>query len=248
MNAGGRIYRTVNALTRTPNAQSWSIVGQPNQLDGSQAKALAFGAYDPADPVQNGSKNNFFYAGTQSGNVFVTRNGGTTWTNISAGLDGSAVHTIQANPTRGKYDLYAITDQGIYYKADSRTATAWVNVTGNLKTLSTQVFGNAATVETVLKPNGKLNVLVADWSSLVPNVSGNPGAGSHPVLYVGGEGGVFRSRDASGTGAATWTIFPNADDGAAQDGGLLPRINVTDLAISAAASTPIRAPTTPAPR
>ena len=46
---------------------------------------------------------------------------------------------------------------------------------------------------------------------------------THPVLYVAGRGGVFRSRDFNRTtGAATWTVFPDvANDGAVVDGGLL---------------------------
>ncbi len=50
--------------------------------------------------------------------------------------------------------------------------------------------------------------------------------GNHPVLYVAGEGGVFRSINKG----VTWTYYPNvADDGAAQEGGYLPNANVTSL-------------------
>lgn len=49
---------------------------------------------------------------------------------------------------------------------------------------------------------------------------------THPVLYVAGEGGVFRSRD----NGINWSYFPNvADDGAAQEGGYLPNVSVTAL-------------------
>src|SRR5262249_9923624 len=46
-----------------------------------------------------------------------------------------------------------------------------------------------------------------------------------PVLYVGGQGGVFRSTDRG----RTWTPFPDTSDGAAVAGGYLPNARVTDL-------------------
>ncbi len=49
---------------------------------------------------------------------------------------------------------------------------------------------------------------------------------THPVVYVGGNGGIFRSRD----NGITWTYFPNVStDGASQEGGYLPNTNVTSL-------------------
>src|SRR5262249_16853783 len=50
---------------------------------------------------------------------------------------------------------------------------------------------------------------------------------THPTLYVGGDGGVFRSVDKG----KTWSLFPSLTDGAAQAGGELPHVDVTDLAL-----------------
>src|SRR5262249_4443059 len=59
-----------------------------------------------------------------------------------------------------------------------------------------------------------------------PNLPNGP---VHPVLYVGGEGGVFRSLDKG----RSWYIFPSiANDGAPADGGYLPNAEVTRLELS----------------
>ena len=77
-------------------------------LDGSYVSALAFGAPDPNGPDGIGGLNNFLYAGTVDGNIFVTQTGGgstgggNAWTNISTGLDGSPVVEIVTDPTRGQ--------------------------------------------------------------------------------------------------------------------------------------------------
>ncbi len=52
---------------------------------------------------------------------------------------------------------------------------------------------------------------------------------SHPVLYIGGMGGPFRSLDKG----ATWTYFPDMTiDGARQQGGYFPSNEITDLDLS----------------
>jgi hypothetical protein len=49
---------------------------------------------------------------------------------------------------------------------------------------------------------------------------------THPVLYVGGEGGVYRSTSKG----RLWTNYPDLSDyGAPQEGGYLPNAHVTDL-------------------
>ena len=77
-----------------------------------------------------------------------------------------------------------------------------------------------------------LEALQADWRYAIPDdptLLNTPPTGvvpTHPVLYVGGEGGVYRSLD----GGQTWTPFPDvALDGARYEGGLLPNAHVTAL-------------------
>src|SRR5262249_9887969 len=78
------------------------VIGEPTDLDATYAPAVAFGAPHTSDL---GNLNNFIYAGTTGGHIFVTSQGGgtgtsSTWIDISAGLDGSAVQQIVTNPKR----------------------------------------------------------------------------------------------------------------------------------------------------
>ncbi len=212
----GRIFRTQD------QGVTWFVIGNPTDLDSTYAGAMAYGA-----PLPNaiGNTDNFIYAGTNGGHIFVTFTGGgngTTnqWTSISTGLDGSAVQEIVTDPVRGTHDAYAVTLNGVYYMADSSVSGAkWVNITGNVFKLTEPVLGVSTDQQTPLK---YLTTIQADWRSA------NLTKGVPPVLYVGGEGGVFRSTN-RGT---TWTIFPSTTDGAAVNGGYLPLAHVTKLDLS----------------
>jgi subtilisin-like proprotein convertase family protein len=221
--AEGRLYRSVTLADPSVGA-NWFVAAEPNQLDGSIAKALAFGAPDPANP---GQLNNFLYAGTNNGNVFVTNTGGAPWLNISNGIAGNGqVQDIEANPRRGSRDAFAVTSQGVFYNPNSLAGSPWQNITGNLFSLQKKIFGDTAEVTDTL---GSLTSLAVDWRYAIPDNPANPSGPTHPVLYVGGNAGVYRSRDRG----QTWSYFPNvAEDGAAEDGGYLPNVEVTDLDLS----------------
>jgi subtilisin-like proprotein convertase family protein len=223
--ATGQVFESSNT------GVSWGSIGSPT-LDGTNAAALAYGAPQPNDPV--GSLNNFLYAGTLAGNIFVTFTGGgangNQWRNISTGLDRSPVRAIATNPLRGSRDAYAVTDTGVFFMADSgaQITPTWVNITGNLFSV----------MHTIFQPNNAdggilseaqlqvLSTLTADWRYVIPDNPSVPNGPTHPVLYVGGLGGVYRSFDKG----QTWALFPNlAVDAARQDGGYLPNAQVTDL-------------------
>jgi subtilisin-like proprotein convertase family protein len=219
----GRIFRT------TDQAGTWDIIGQPTDLDSSYAPAVVFGAPAPND---QGALDNFIYAGTLAGHIFVTFTGGnngtsSNWLNLSAGLDGSSVQQIVTNPHRGSHEAYAVTLKGVYHMADSSAPNAsWVNVTGNLFSITHNSFGDPNLKESLLK---YLTSIQADWRFVIPDDPKNPTGPAHPALYVGGEGGVFRSVD----GGKTWSLFPSvAADGAVADGGLLPDAHITSLNLS----------------
>lgn len=235
----GRIFMTTTA------GDQWLSIGEPGSLDGSYAPALTFGAPDPKGPAGIGNLNNFLYAGTVNGNIFVTQTGGggagNPWTKVSTGLDGSPVVKIIANPTRGSHEVYAVTQKGVYYIQDSTIANAaWTNITGstavglpgttpsNLFLLTNNPFGQAGLNQTSLT---YLTSIQADWRYVLPNDPKglvNP-TGTHPILYVSGDLGVYRSLD----NGATWTVFPNASaDNAPIDGGYLPNVKVSDLTIA----------------
>ena len=116
-NGVGRVFSTENG------GETWQVIGQPTALDNSYAPALAYGAPDPSAPAGIGNLDNFVYAGTTAGHIFMTQTGGgangNQWTNISNGLDGSTVEQITTNPTRGSHEAFAVTQQGVYHIADS---------------------------------------------------------------------------------------------------------------------------------
>ncbi|MBX6313387.1 MAG: subtilisin, partial [Isosphaeraceae bacterium] len=223
----GRIFGTET------QGQFWNVIGDPSALDGSYAPALAYGAPDPNAPGGIGNLGNFLYVGTSAGNIFVSRTGGgangNQWTKISTGLDGSAVQAIVPNPTRGSHEAYAVTARGVYRITDSVPASgtpSWQNRTGNLFQVMHSPFGNAGLAEAELR---SLTSLQVDWRYLIPDDPANPNGPTHPVLYVGGEGGVYRSLD-NGT---TWSLFPDFGPGsllnAPLEGGGLPVAHVSDL-------------------
>jgi subtilisin-like proprotein convertase family protein len=225
----GRIF-----LTQGPSIGTgiqWFPIADPTDLDGNQSLAMAFGA--PADA--NAPLSDFIYVGTNGGRIFVTFVGGGVgggagvWKNISTGLTGGAVQAIVTNPTRGSHEAYAVTSGGVFWMADSSVANpVWVNITNGLfsPTLTRLLYNDPTELMATLKT---LTSLQADWRFAIPDDFADPTGPKHPVLYVGGHGGVYRSLDKG----VTWTYFPNvATDGALQEGGFLPSADVSDLDLS----------------
>ncbi len=239
--AVGRIFATENQGVTWFEIGGPAIFGNP----GNFSVALAYGAPDPSVPGGRVNLGDFMYVGTSTGQVYMTRTAGggdgSSWFNISLGLDGSLVKQIVTNPARGSHSAYAVTTTGVFFIRDSvalaqnptNAAAAWIKVTGNLQNLSYTIFGQpyqSSTGTNPLSQTQTLNAIAADWRYTIPNAAADPaGAGFHPVLYVAGDSGVFRSLD----NGLTWTLFPDrAIDGAVDQGGFLPRTNITDLDLS----------------
>ena len=135
------ISSSVGRIFSTPNSGvTWFDIGDPGVFGtpNSFSFALAYGAPDPSAPDGVGNLGNFIYVGTQTGQIYVTQNGGgsgtaNNWINISAGLDGSPVESITTDPIRGSHDAYAVTTSGVFYMADSipsaTNTPTWVNIT-----------------------------------------------------------------------------------------------------------------------
>ena len=113
--------------------------------------------------------------------------------------------------------------------ADSSIAApVWVNITGNLLSgaLTRVLFNDPAQTDSVSTIVTSLQV---DWRYAIPDNLSNPTGSTHPVIYVGTDGGVYRSLD-KGT---TWTFFPDQTiDGARQEGGYLPTVPVSALTLT----------------
>jgi subtilisin-like proprotein convertase family protein len=160
----GQIFRT------TDQGLNWFVIGQPQDLGNTgYADAVAYGAPDPTQPA--GATDNFIFAGTVGGHIFVTftgggQAGGTTnqWLDITNGdllrdLNGNGVSPvlkITADPVRGTHDAFAVTSRAVYYNPDVSAAN-WVNITGNLAPTGLQA-----------PPLQFLTALVADWRDKIP--------------------------------------------------------------------------------
>jgi large repetitive protein len=233
--ATGNVFRTVDG------GNNWFLVGAAgtsaatSDLDGTNAQALAYGAPDPSAGVNPlGQPDDFIYAGTVGGHIYVTflgggQHGSTKWPNLSQGLDTSPVQAIAANPHPGSHQAFAVTEAGHVYLmpdafADQNGGGSWQNITGNLPTLIDSLYGNSTAAVNVGAEF--LYSLAVDWRTATP------------TLYVGGESGVFRSLDMG----KTWTVFPSvAQDGAIADGGFLPHVRVIGLSLSLGNIDPTRA-------
>ena len=228
---------TGNIFETTNQGETWFDIGTPSTFGspGNPSFALAFGAPDPTAPSGIGNLGNFVYVGTGTGQIYVSQNAGGSWANISTGLDKSSIQQIITDPARGSHTAYAVTADGVYYLANSvpsatNPTPTWVNITNGLKQLAYSIFGQ--TYDPTADPHAVpydlavvLNSIAANWNYSIPNTSG---VGYHPVLYVAANSGVYMSTD-NGT---SWTLYPDSTFGALSEGGNLPHVNVTDLALS----------------
>jgi subtilisin-like proprotein convertase family protein len=224
----GRVFRTTDII----NGLQWFSIAEPSDLDSSYAGALAFGAPDVSS---NANLDNFIYAGTTNGNIFVTFKGGGAgnWVKTTGLSNAGPIQTIVADTTRGTHDAYAVAQNGVYYLADATASSPkWVNITGNLFSIKYNAFGQAALAGLELK---SLTSLAVDWRYHILDSGSNPNKTTHPILYVGGNAGVYRSKDKG----ITWTLFPDVShDGSVIDGGLLPNASITHLDIADGNITP----------
>jgi len=222
---------------------NWNAKGEPAAFGTTTFSSFAFGAPQPGSI----NLNDFVYAGTNSGRIYVTTTGGgnlvTSWQNITTGafgtLDGSPIMKMVPNPTRGSHELFAVTRKGIYHMAnwDRRDInnlpdpTPWENITTNIRDITYKSFGHDDWVTPVLgtdHPNltgdsgeDPIMTIAVDWR---PTFSPTIAA---PIVYVGGDGGVFRAIYAADQ--TNWARFTNSAEGSATDGGGLPYVKVTDI-------------------
>src|SRR5207302_6163680 len=114
---------------------------------------------------------------------------------------GSPLRQVVTNPLPGSHEIYVVTAAGVYHMADTRTPAHWDNITGNVFALQNNVFGDPTLASNILSTSATLpsalglTSIQADWRFAIPDNPANPIGPKHPVLYNGGDGGVFRSLD-----------------------------------------------------
>ena len=123
-----RVYQTTNA------ALNWGAIS-PDLSDGPHTGNLAFGTVTSIDVSPLNS--DVIYAGTDDGNVWVTQNGGTSWTELSATLPNRWVTKVLADPFDASavyvtYSGYRFgeDDGHIFYSSDF--GANWTDITTNL--------------------------------------------------------------------------------------------------------------------
>jgi photosystem II stability/assembly factor-like uncharacterized protein len=112
-----RLYRTID------EGVQWT----PISLDLTRGTGtITTIAVAPADTLT-------VYVGTNDGNVQVTRDGGVTFTNVSAGLPARTVTRLVVDPADPAHVLVTVSGFGTGHIFTSSTAgTAWRNMSGNL--------------------------------------------------------------------------------------------------------------------
>ena len=226
----GRIFATLN------RGLVWSEIGNPSALDGSPATAITYGA-PPAGSSDVLQLDDYLIVGTENGGVYVTFTGGgsgggtgNAFLARNDGLDGTAVRAIVTDPTRGSFRAYAVTEAGVYLMRNTQAGGTWENITGNLFSIPFNPLGGSDADST--NRLQLLGSLAVDFRYVIPDDFNAPNGPSHPVLYAGGEGGVYRSFDSG----QTWAAFPDTGAGSLLNSPLpiggLPNSRVIDLDLS----------------
>ncbi len=123
-----RVYKTTNA------AGNWTAIS-PDLSNGPHSGNLAFGTVTSISVSRYNS--NVIYAGTDDGNVWVTQDGGSNWTDISGSLPNRWVTKVKASPFDVSEVFVTLSgyrfgeDNGHVYHSDDFGAT-WTDISTNL--------------------------------------------------------------------------------------------------------------------
>lgn len=116
---GTMLLSSTNPQDVGSNGRLWkSTTATPafNRMDNGKGLP-ARPVFDVAIDPQDNQKVYVSYSGFASDNVWKTANGGTSWTNIAAGLPDVPVWSLAVHPTQAGW-LYAGTDVGLYTSTD----------------------------------------------------------------------------------------------------------------------------------
>ena len=229
--SAGRIFATTN------QGVTWFDIGDPAVFGspGSFSVALAYGAPDPNAPEGIGNLGNFIYVGTQTGQIFVTQDGGgsgtsNNWINISTGpgrlgrpVDHHRPHPRQPRRLR-RHHQRRLLHRRLDPLGHESHRRPWVNITGNLQNLAYTIFGqsyNPTTDPNAIKlvhqavssdlDRGRLALHHPQQSAPTPVAGIPPGAVRRRAI---------RACTMSLDNGKTWTLFPDTTFGAVAAGGL----------------------------
>ena len=232
---------------------TWFDVGDPGVFGspGSFSLALAYGAPDPSAPEGVGNLGNFIYVGTQTGQIYVTQDGGgngtsNNWINISAGLDGEAVKAIITDPIRGSHDAYAVTTDGVFYMANSIASATNPTRPGSTSPATSTNWRTPSSARPTTRrptpPTGQATTRRSpcprSWptgDTRSPSTRPTPAAGYHPVLYVGAgrlPAATARGCTSRSTTARHGPSSPTRRTAPSRREAIYPHVPVTDLDVS----------------
>ncbi|WP_422931845.1 beta strand repeat-containing protein [Singulisphaera sp. PoT] len=212
-----------------PDGTRTQIVGA-GEMKGQNMVNTTFDALVPNNPI-SAQNNNAPYTGTYSAAQLLTpylnKNIVGDWKleidTVGTGVAGQLL----------SWSLSVKAPGGVYYLPDSTAKPGpdggydrqWHNITGDLDENQLNVFGDSSQSQDQL---AYLMSMAVDWRYVIPDTTDTLNSAPHPMLYVAGQGGVFRSTDLG----HSWTDFPNQGfDGSAADGGYLPNVKISDLNI-----------------
>ena len=253
--AVGRIFATTNAGVTWFDIGDPAVFGSPNSF----SVALAYGAPDPNAPEGIGNLGNFIYVGTQTGQIYVTQDGGGSGDEqqLDQYLHGPrrcAVKSITTDPTRGSHDAYAVTNRRrlLHRRLDPLGDQSRPDVGQHHRQHPQPALLPSSARAITRRPTPTrrrttwptaLTSIVADWRYAIPNNPSDPSAGLLTLCCTSAaNSGVYMSID----DGKTWTLFPDTTFGAVVEGAICPTSTSPTSACRSATSTPIPAcPTWP---
>lgn len=168
-----RVWRTTNA---TANPPTWTAISTSTVASGSTLNVISVAP----------SNTQVIYTGANNGRVFVTTNGGGSWTQRNGTIStGPSVADIEISPTSSATAYIAMgRTSGVRVAKTTSTGASWTNVSASLPAGVTPT------------------ALAVDWDR----------AGT-PHLYLGTGAGIYVSTDDGATWVKDGAEFPNVNVG-----------------------------------